>query len=165
MTGGARSSWLHHHPPRAFSPPHICPAAPTAVHPGGGGGPELGRRRWRRDTRRGDALVVRAGPPSTSTLVFAFVFPLSMILGTIFASVRIADQLDQRYLEELARDGAKMQEKGAEGRTEGDPRSEEDEATPLRDGRLIPAGAATSTATIEEASSAPRSRNRPKRRA
>lgn len=66
---------------------------------------------------------------------------------------------------QLARDGAKMQEKQAESRGEDEPQGEEDEATPSRDGRLIPAGAATSTTTIEGASSAPRSRNRPKREA
>ncbi|EEF49618.1 conserved hypothetical protein [Ricinus communis] len=51
-------------------------------------------------TRRGSALIPRAGP-STSSYVFAFVFPLSLLIGTIITSIRIADKLDRDYLEEV----------------------------------------------------------------
>ncbi|KAG8643085.1 uncharacterized protein LOC110626638 isoform X2 [Manihot esculenta] len=54
-----------------------------------------------RRTMRGSTLVTRAGP-STTSYVFAFVFPLSLLIGTIFTSIRIADKLDRDYLEELA---------------------------------------------------------------
>ncbi|KAF8022242.1 hypothetical protein BT93_G2396 [Corymbia citriodora subsp. variegata] len=46
-------------------------------------------------------LVARAGP-STSSYVFAFVFPLSLLVTTVFASIKIADKLDRDFLEELA---------------------------------------------------------------
>ncbi|XP_030465553.2 uncharacterized protein LOC115684809 [Syzygium oleosum] len=55
---------------------------------GGGGG-------------RGVRLVARAGP-SASSYVFAFVFPLSLLVVTVFASIKIADKLDRDFLEELA---------------------------------------------------------------
>lgn len=92
---------LHHwRPPKAsLSFPHLPPAA-LALHLGGRG--RL-RQRQQLETRRGDCLLARAGPPSTATLVFAFVFPLSLIIGTIFASVRIADQLDEKFLQEVSR--------------------------------------------------------------
>lgn len=46
-------------------------------------------------------MVPRAGP-SSSAYIFAFVFPLSLLVATIIASIRIADQLDEKFLEELA---------------------------------------------------------------
>lgn len=52
-------------------------------------------------SRKRKLVVARAGPPSTTTLIFAFVFPLSLLLVTIFTSIRIADKLDQQYLEEV----------------------------------------------------------------
>lgn len=51
--------------------------------------------------RKRKLVVVGAGPPSTTSLLFAFVFPLSLLLVTIFTSIRIADKLDQQYLEEV----------------------------------------------------------------
>ncbi|KAG8363668.1 hypothetical protein BUALT_Bualt19G0046400 [Buddleja alternifolia] len=56
---------------------------------------QVGRR------KRGISLVTRAGP-SASSYIFAFVLPLSLLAVTIFTSVRIADKLEQKFLEELA---------------------------------------------------------------
>ncbi|KAI4333036.1 hypothetical protein L6164_017892 [Bauhinia variegata] len=49
---------------------------------------------------RGLSVVTRAGP-STSSYVFAFALPLSLLAGTIFTSIRIADKLDADFLEEV----------------------------------------------------------------
>ncbi|XP_059649167.1 uncharacterized protein LOC132295101 isoform X2 [Cornus florida] len=54
---------------------------------------DLGRR------RRHLSLVTRAGP-TTSNYIFAFVLPLSLLAITIFTSIRIADRLDKKFLEE-----------------------------------------------------------------
>ncbi|GMH30501.1 hypothetical protein Nepgr_032344 [Nepenthes gracilis] len=51
--------------------------------------------------KRGVNVVTRAGP-STSSYVFAFVFPLTLLAITIFAAMRIGDRLDEKFLEELA---------------------------------------------------------------
>ncbi|RWR76126.1 HIGH CHLOROPHYLL FLUORESCENCE 153-like protein [Cinnamomum micranthum f. kanehirae] len=66
-------------------------------------------------SRKRKLVVARAGPPSTTSLIFAFVFPLSLLLVTIFTSIRIADKLDQQYLEELAINEAIMEEEDEEG--------------------------------------------------
>ncbi|KAJ6812309.1 uncharacterized protein M6B38_149445 [Iris pallida] len=63
--------------------------------------PSLGPLRWRRRRRRGEAVVTNAGPPSSTSLLIAFVLPLSLIAGTVFASIRVADALDEKYLEEV----------------------------------------------------------------
>ncbi|KAH6813859.1 high chlorophyll fluorescence 153 [Perilla frutescens var. frutescens] len=52
--------------------------------------------------RRGISVVTRAGP-STTTYIFAFVFPLTLLAVTFFTSIRIADKLDQKFLEEFDR--------------------------------------------------------------
>ncbi|KDP40489.1 hypothetical protein JCGZ_24488 [Jatropha curcas] len=52
-------------------------------------------------TKRGLSLVTRAGP-STTSYVFAFVFPMSLLIATVITSIKIADKLDRDYLEELA---------------------------------------------------------------
>ncbi|KAK6928824.1 hypothetical protein RJ641_005029 [Dillenia turbinata] len=57
---------------------------------------DLGRRRT-----RGLSVITRAGP-STSSYLFAFLLPLSLLAATVFTSIKIADKLDQQYLEELA---------------------------------------------------------------
>ncbi|XAR63502.1 hypothetical protein NMG60_11023457 [Bertholletia excelsa] len=63
----------------------------------------------RRNTNgRGSSVVTRAGP-STSTYVFAFVLPLSLLAITVFTSLRIADKLDKDFLEELAINQAIME--------------------------------------------------------
>ncbi|XXG53184.1 hypothetical protein AAC387_Pa03g1322 [Persea americana] len=93
-------------------------------------------------SRKRKLVVARAGPPSITSLIFAFVFPLSLILVTIFTSIRIADKLDQQYLEELAINEAIMEE--------------EDEEDEEGGGVLLPAA---------EESALPKSRNRPKREA
>ncbi|CAN1316523.1 hypothetical protein LINPERPRIM_LOCUS30097 [Linum perenne] len=58
---------------------------------GGGDGRKKGR---------GWSVVRRAGP-STSSYVFAFALPLSLLIFTIFTSIRISDKLDEDYLEEV----------------------------------------------------------------
>ncbi|CAI9769462.1 unnamed protein product [Fraxinus pennsylvanica] len=52
-------------------------------------------------SRRRISVVTRAGP-STSSYIFAFVLPLSLLAVTVFTSIRIADKLDQKFLEEVA---------------------------------------------------------------
>lgn len=49
---------------------------------------------------RGLSAITKAGPSSTS-YIFAFVFPISLLAVTIFTSMRIADELDQKFLEEV----------------------------------------------------------------
>ncbi|XP_010273322.1 PREDICTED: uncharacterized protein LOC104608894 [Nelumbo nucifera] len=89
----------------------------------------------RRQNARRLEVVTRAGP-STSSLIFAFVFPLSLVAFTVFTSIRIADKLDRDFLEELALNQAM---KDVE---------DNDEALP---------------ASVEEEPALPRTRNRPKR--
>ncbi|KAM6570769.1 hypothetical protein CsatB_018754 [Cannabis sativa] len=45
------------------------------------------------------SVVTRAGP-STGSFVLAFFLPLSLILITVFTSIRISDKLDRDFLEE-----------------------------------------------------------------
>ncbi|KAL2491701.1 Uncharacterized protein Adt_27329 [Abeliophyllum distichum] len=47
-------------------------------------------------------VVTRAGPSST-IYIFAFVLPLSLLAVTVFTSMRIADKLDQKFLEEVSK--------------------------------------------------------------
>ncbi|KAF8396205.1 hypothetical protein HHK36_017818 [Tetracentron sinense] len=90
-----------------------------------------------RNTRGGLAVVTRAAP-STSNLVFAFVFPISLLAVTIFTSIKIADKLDKEFLEEVA-----VNQVIKEG-------NDEDDDTPI---------------SLEEEPALPRTRNRPKREA
>ncbi|GFP96299.1 hypothetical protein PHJA_001774000 [Phtheirospermum japonicum] len=83
--------------------PRLIPIAHRPPLPPGKGrtiGPILQVDR-RKPSRRGISVVTRAGPSSTS-YIFAFVFPLSLLAVTIFTSARIADQLDQKFFEELS---------------------------------------------------------------
>lgn len=50
---------------------------------------------------RGSLVVTRGGPPGTSTYIFAFVFPLSLLAVTIFTAIRISDKLDKDFYEEV----------------------------------------------------------------
>lgn len=102
--------------------------------------------------RRGQVLIPKAGPPNTTTLILAFVFPLSLFAGTVFASIRIADKLDEQFLEDLAVNRAIMEE------------NEEDEEERVEDGdgityREEEVAAAAATADV------PRVRNRPRKEA
>ncbi|OIT08003.1 PREDICTED: uncharacterized protein LOC109226161 [Nicotiana attenuata] len=82
-------------------------------------------------------VVTRAGGGiSSSSYIFALIFPLSLLAITIFTSARIADNLDQKFLEELAVNQAIME-------------GEED------DGIVV--------TPLEEKRATPRTRNRPKR--
>ncbi|TMW89537.1 hypothetical protein EJD97_017054 [Solanum chilense] len=85
---------------------------------------------------RGLSVVTRAGGISSGSYIFALVFPLSLLAITIFTSARVADNLDQKFLEELA-----VNETIAEG--------EEDDGSAVT--------------PLEEKPATPRTRNRPKR--
>ncbi|KAI3851480.1 hypothetical protein MKW92_044895 [Papaver armeniacum] len=89
--------------------------------------------------RRGFAIITRAAP-TTANLIFAFVFPLTLLLVTIFTSIKIADKLDQDFVEELAINQAIM-----EGKDE-----KEDSLSSLEE---------------EQPATVTRTRNRPKREA
>ncbi|KAL8144465.1 hypothetical protein V2J09_017497 [Rumex salicifolius] len=117
-------------PLRLSIPRHLCFSDPPAVRFAG----ESVLRR----SRRADSVVTRAGPTS-NTLIFAFVFPLSLLAVTIFAAIRIGDRLDKKFLEELAMNQA-LREMDEE---------EEDETV-----LVVPK---------EEEPALPRARNRPKR--
>ncbi|KAK6933906.1 hypothetical protein RJ641_036800 [Dillenia turbinata] len=76
---------------------HLAPSSsafrfPTPIRFSG----DLGRRKT-----RGLSVITRAGP-SMSSYLFAFLLPLSLLAATVFTSIKIADKLDQQYLEELA---------------------------------------------------------------
>ncbi|KAF9688742.1 hypothetical protein SADUNF_Sadunf01G0019700 [Salix dunnii] len=75
-------------PPRAFFKPLHLPTLPAI---------RISNDPWRR--RRGLTVVTRAGL-SANSYVLAFLLPLSLLAATIFTSIRIADKLDQDYLEE-----------------------------------------------------------------
>lgn len=49
----------------------------------------------------GLSVVTRAGGASSGSYIFALVFPLSLLAITIFTSARIADNLDQKFIEEV----------------------------------------------------------------
>ncbi|KAL6288645.1 hypothetical protein ACE6H2_006155 [Prunus campanulata] len=83
---------------------------------------------------RGLTVVTRAGP-TTNQYVFAFVMPLSLIAVTVFTSMRIADKLDEDFLEEIAINQAIRE-------------TDEDDEVDM---------------SIEEKPALPRTRNRPKR--
>ncbi|PQP97009.1 uncharacterized protein Pyn_16329 [Prunus yedoensis var. nudiflora] len=81
---------------------------------------------------RGLTVVTCAGP-TTNQYVFAFVMPLSLIAVTVFTSMRIADKLDEDFLEEIAINQAIRE-------------TDEDDVVDM---------------SIEEKSALPRTRNRP----
>ncbi|GKV06268.1 hypothetical protein SLEP1_g18167 [Rubroshorea leprosula] len=107
---------------------------------------------FRRKTR-GETVVTSAGP-STSSYVFAFALPLSLLAATIFTAIRVADKLESDYLEELAINQAieEAQEEDDDDEREDDDNSlEEEEEKPEPEPEPEPA--------------LPRTRNRPKREA
>ncbi|KAG6791067.1 hypothetical protein POTOM_000177 [Populus tomentosa] len=77
-------------PQRAFFKPLHLPTSPAI---------RISDDPWRRK-RRGLTVVTRAGL-SANSYVLAFLLPLSLLAATIFTSIRIADKLDQDYLEEV----------------------------------------------------------------
>ncbi|RRT42687.1 hypothetical protein BHE74_00056293 [Ensete ventricosum] len=160
-------------PSRGLRKPHAAAPAtdffPVLSSPRALSSAFRGHRRFRGNgTMRMRRLVVRAGAPSTNTLIIAFVFPLSLLVGTIFTAVRVADRLDEKYLEEvrvwlgtfpclllkLAMNKAIMEEKEAE----------EDDSD--KDGKVAAEEAGSILPDEEEGVAAvPRVRNRPKREA
>ncbi|KAK7271564.1 hypothetical protein RJT34_27572 [Clitoria ternatea] len=57
---------------------------------------------------RGSAVAARAGP-STTSIAFAIALPTSLLAVTVLASIRMADKLDQDWLEEVAKNEAFME--------------------------------------------------------
>ncbi|KAI9168812.1 hypothetical protein LWI28_002311 [Acer negundo] len=101
-------------------------------------------------------VVTRAGP-TTSNYIFAFVLPLSLLAVTVFASIKVADKLDDEFLEELI-----LQEAMKEGEEEEEDEDEdEDEEEYDEDEDDV------ETYLEEKAQelAIPRTRNRPKREA
>ncbi|XP_027341636.1 zinc finger protein castor homolog 1 [Abrus precatorius] len=103
---------------------------------------------------RGSAVVTRAGP-STTSIVFAIALPLSLLAVTVLASVRMADKLDQQWLEELAKNEATMEVDDRD-----DDEDDEDDDNDDYDNKedII-------EAFVQEELSLPRARNRPRREA
>ncbi|KAL0541678.1 hypothetical protein IC582_021733 [Cucumis melo] len=113
-------------PPRAFFRPFtFSPPVRFSAHPS--------------PSRTLRVVKTRAGA-STSSYIFAFSIPLSLILITVLTALKIGDNLDKKFLEELALNQAIM---------------EEDEDYE-KDGTEI---------SFEEKPTLPRTRNRPKREA
>ncbi|CAF2031068.1 uncharacterized protein BNAC07G43330D [Brassica napus] len=77
----------------AFASPLFPPPGNNLL--GGAGGLCLNRR------NRDCSYVARAGP-STSSYLLAFAIPATLIAATVFTSARIADKLDDDFLEDIA---------------------------------------------------------------
>ncbi|CAN1822850.1 hypothetical protein LINPERHAP1_LOCUS30119 [Linum perenne] len=115
---------------------------------GGGDGRKKGR---------GWSVVRRAGP-STSSYVFAFALPLSLLIFTIFTSIRISDKLDEDYLEELELNQAIMEAEGIEYA------EDEDENIDVNDEEGVQVSPEEEEVMLPQpALSGSRIRNRPKR--
>ncbi|KAA8537297.1 hypothetical protein F0562_027016 [Nyssa sinensis] len=97
------ASSTHHHLTQKLAPRHL-PDLRSACFSGKLGIPKT----------RVLSVVTRAGP-SSSSYIYAFVFPLSLLAVTIFTSIRIADRLDKKFLEELAINQAILEEDEEEG--------------------------------------------------
>ncbi|KAK1278049.1 hypothetical protein QJS04_geneDACA023766 [Acorus gramineus] len=139
----------HHRPsnPTKRSPPSF-PYLPRDTHIGTSP-PKPTTTTNNNRRRRSASLSVRAGPPSTTSYIFAFVFPLSLIAVTVISSIRISDSLDERFVEELAMNKAIMEESEADEAEEGAAEEGVEEAKPM----VVPTAAVGSV------------RNRPKRQA
>ncbi|XP_039136565.1 uncharacterized protein LOC120273891 [Dioscorea cayenensis subsp. rotundata] len=112
-----------------------------------------------RRPKRSDSILVHAGPPSSSTLILAFVLPLSLLIGTILVSIRIADDLDEKFVKELLMNEAMAQEEeyGVEDAEDDDDDDDEEEDDENDDAPRV--------LELEEvaAPATPRVRNRPKK--
>ncbi|KAK1553116.1 hypothetical protein Q3G72_029149 [Acer saccharum] len=96
-------------------------------------------------------VVTRAGP-TTSNYIFAFVLPLSLLAITVFASIKVADKLDDEFLEELIlQEAMKEGDEEEEEEEEDDDDDEDDVETYLEE--------------KAQELAIPRTRNRPKREA
>ncbi|KAK9192220.1 hypothetical protein WN943_020836 [Citrus x changshan-huyou] len=95
-------------------------------------------------------VVTRAGA-SSSSYVFAFVLPLSLLALTVFASLKLDDKLERQYLEELIiNEAMKDQEEQQYDEDEEEEEEEEDDDQVLLEEKL-------------PEPALPRTRNRPKR--
>jgi len=79
--------------PASSSQPLLSPPANNFTD-GGAGGLCLTRR------IRDSSVVTRAGP-STSSYLLAFAIPATLIAATVFTSIKIADKLDEDFLEDV----------------------------------------------------------------
>lgn len=84
----------------AFAQPSFPPPAKNLVSRGGVGG--AGRLCINRRNRE-CSYVARAGP-STSSYLLAFAIPATLIAATVFTSAKIADKLDDDFLEDVSKD-------------------------------------------------------------
>ncbi|XP_040992954.1 uncharacterized protein LOC121239719 isoform X2 [Juglans microcarpa x Juglans regia] len=100
---------------------------------------------------RGSTAVTRAGL-STSSYVFAFALPLSLLAITIFASIRVADKLDRDFLQELALNQA-IREANEEENDDDDDDDDDDYEEEEDDIKIF----------LEKEPALQRTRNRPKR--
>ncbi|KAK7282290.1 hypothetical protein RIF29_10947 [Crotalaria pallida] len=138
------------HPFTFLSPPPSFRAPPFPITPA-----LHSSSRCRKPT-----VTTRAGP-TTSSFVFAFTLPLSLLAITVFTSIRIADKLDQKYLQEMAMNEANME-------VDEDDRDDDDDVeTYLQEEPAVPpARTRPDVGTyLQEEPAIPRSRNRPKREA
>ncbi|KAK7325357.1 hypothetical protein VNO77_29519 [Canavalia gladiata] len=99
-----------------------------------------------RQKARDSAVAVRAGP-STSSIAFSIALPLSLLAVTVIASVRMADKLDQQWLEEMANNEALMEDDEEDDYTDDD--NEKDDLETY----------------VQEEPALPSARHRPKREA
>ncbi|KAJ8753187.1 hypothetical protein K2173_017773 [Erythroxylum novogranatense] len=126
---------------------------------------------------RGLRMVTRAGP-STNSYIVAFLLPLSLLAGTVFASIKVADRLDRQFLEDLAINQAirEAEEEEEEEEDDDDEYEEGNEAGSSYDddddndnlGVVVEAPAEKKAVVVEEEPPFPtrtRLRNRPKREA
>ncbi|KAL6989717.1 hypothetical protein U1Q18_015468 [Sarracenia purpurea var. burkii] len=116
---------------------HLSPKSPLRLPVNSPFLPNSPSLRFSRRRTSGLSVVTRAGP-GTSTYIFAFVLPLSLLAITVFTSIRIADKLDRDFLEEMAINQAIMEAEQEDGDVD---------------------------MSSEEKPSLPRTRNRPKREA
>ncbi|CAH9113752.1 unnamed protein product [Cuscuta epithymum] len=83
-------------------------------------------RSQRSQRRRGSSVVTRAG---TSNYIFAFLFPMTLLAVTVLTSIRIADKLDQKFMEELVIEQSILESEEDDGDAAGTSPKEETESS------------------------------------
>ncbi|XP_023917784.2 uncharacterized protein LOC112029329 [Quercus suber] len=157
ISSSASLTLTHTIPTRAFFRPPLVPN-PTAIRfPG-----DLTRRR-----SRGLTVVTRAGP-STNSILFAIAIPLSLLTITFFASIKIADNLDRDYFEELAinqaiREAEEDEDEEEEEEEEEENKEEDDMNISLEKKPALKEEDKDMNVSLEKEPALQRTRNRPKR--
>nr|XP_023917784.1 uncharacterized protein LOC112029329 [Quercus suber]POF03703.1 hypothetical protein CFP56_06623 [Quercus suber] len=153
ISSSASLTLTHTIPTRAFFRPPLVPN-PTAIRfPG-----DLTRRR-----SRGLTVVTRAGP-STNSILFAIAIPLSLLTITFFASIKIADNLDRDYFEELAINQAIREAEDDEDEEEEEENKEDDDMNiSLEKKPALKEEDKDMNVSLEKERALQRTRNRPKR--